>query len=255
MRKRIDLNSDMGESFGSYTFGSDEKLLKHITSANIACGSHAGEPNVMDRTVELAKQNNVAIGAHPGYPDLAGFGRRIIAFSPDEIYRQVVYQIGALQAFCKVHHVEMQHVKPHGALYNLAAHDREVADAIVHGVHDLDSSLLLYGLAGSKLLDAGREVGLRVASEVFADRTYQPDGSLTSRKEANAMIMEVDTAVAQVKRMITEGVVQAVNGELIAIEADTVCVHGDGLQAVDFVKKLRSALDEAGVEVMPLIGK
>lgn len=255
MRKRIDLNSDMGESFGAYTFGSDEKLLKHITSANIACGSHAGEPNVMDRTVELAKQNNVAIGAHPGYPDLAGFGRRIIAFSPDEIYRQVVYQIGALQAFCKVHHVEMQHVKPHGALYNLAAHDREAADAIVHGVYDLDSSLLLYGLAGSKLLDAGREVGLRVASEVFADRTYQPDGSLTSRKEANAMIMEVDTAVAQVKRMITEGVVQAVNGELVAIEADTICVHGDGLQAVDFVKKLRSALDEAGVEVMPPIGK
>lgn len=252
MGKRIDLNSDMGESFGAYTFGADEQLLKHITSANIACGSHAGEPNVMDQTVKLAKQNNVAVGAHPGYPDLAGFGRRMIAFSPDEIYRQVVYQIGALQAFCKVQHVEMQHVKPHGALYNLAADDREIADAIARGVYDLDSSLVLYGLAGSKLLVAGREAGLRVASEVFADRTYQPDGSLTLRTEANAIIQDVNAAVAQVERMVTEGVVQAVNGELIAIEADTICVHGDGLHAVDFTKKLRMALGEAGIEVMSI---
>ena len=245
----MDLNCDMGESFGAYTFGSDEQLLEHITSANIACGSHAGEPNVMDRTVQLAKQYHVAVGAHPGFPDIAGFGRRMIEFSPDEIYRLVVYQVGALQAFCKIHNVRMQHVKPHGALYNVAGHDRDTADAIARAVYDLDDALILYGLAGGKLLDAGRAAGLRVASEVFVDRTYQPDGSLTPRKHANAMIDDLDIAVAQVERMVNEGVVKAINGELVAIEADTVCIHGDGPHAVSFAGKLSHALEAAHINV------
>ncbi|MBM7600504.1 UPF0271 protein [Virgibacillus halotolerans] len=245
----MDLNCDMGESFGAYTFGADEQLLEHITSANIACGSHAGEPNVMDRTVQLAKQYHVAVGAHPGFPDIAGFGRRMIEFSPDEIYRLVVYQVGALQAFCKIHNVRMQHVKPHGALYNVAGHDRDTADAIARAVYDLDDSLILYGLAGGELLDAGRAVGLRVASEVFVDRTYQPDGSLTPRKHANAMIDDLDIAVAQVERMVNEGVVKAINGELVAIEADTVCIHGDGPHAVSFAGKLSHALKAAHINV------
>ncbi|UJL45376.1 LamB/YcsF family protein [Virgibacillus sp. NKC19-16] len=246
----IDINCDMGESFGAYTFGADERLLEHITSANIACGSHAGDPNVMDKTVGLAKKYHVAVGAHPGFPDIAGFGRRMIDFSADEIYRLLVYQIGALQAFCQIHDVKMQYVKPHGALYNLAGFDRGAADAIASAVYDLDSNLMLYGLAGSELLAAGRDRGLRVVSEVFADRTYQPDGSLTPRRQAGAVIEDVDVAVKQVERMIRDGVVEAVNGALVQIEADTVCVHGDGAHAVRFVEKLREALDARGVEVV-----
>ncbi|GAB3068742.1 LamB/YcsF family protein [Virgibacillus ainsalahensis] len=250
MAKRIDLNSDMGESFGAYTFGADERLLEHITSANIACGSHAGDPNVMDKTVRLAKKYDVAVGAHPGFPDIAGFGRRMIEFSPEEIYRLVVQQIGGLQAFCTIHDVKMQHVKPHGALYNLAAHDRHTADAIARAVYDLDEELILFGLAGSELVKSGRDIGLRVASEVFADRTYQPDGSLTSRKEKHALIEDVAVAVKQVKRMVRAGKVEAINGELIAMEADTVCVHGDGPHAVSFVEKLRTALEEDGLDIV-----
>ncbi|PAV30990.1 lactam utilization protein LamB [Virgibacillus profundi] len=252
MGKRIDLNTDMGESFGTYTFGADEKLLKHITTANIACGFHAGDPNVMDQTVQLAKKYNVAIGAHPGFPDVAGFGRRMIEFTPDEIYRLVAYQIGGLQAFCRIHGVKMQHVKPHGALYNLAARNREVADAIAKAVKDIDPSFILFGPAGSELLEAGKRSGLQVAAEVFADRTYQPDGSLTSRFEKDSMIEDVDIAAAQIEQIIKNGVVKAVNGELVAVEADTVCVHGDGPHAVGFVKKLREMLDNAGVEVVAL---
>lgn len=250
MVKCIDLNSDMGESFGAYTFGADELLLKHITSANIACGAHAGDPNVMDRAVRLAKQNNVAVGAHPGFPDLVGFGRRMMDFTPDEIYRLVAYQVGGLQAFCKIHSVRMQHVKPHGALYNLAANDLEIATSIAHVVYDLDPTLIVYGLAGSKLLDAGREAGLKVASEVFADRTYQPDGSLTTRKDKDALIDDAEIAVAQVERMVKHGVVEAVNGELVVIQADTVCVHGDGPHAVSFVEKLWTAMEKIEVEVV-----
>ncbi len=249
MGRRIDLNCDMGESFGTYTIGADADLMQHITSANIACGAHAGDPDVMDRTVRLAKKHGVAIGAHPGFPDLAGFGRRMIDFSPEEIYRTVVYQVGGLQAFCNVHQVKMQHVKPHGALYNLAARDRATADAIAQAVYNVDSSLIVYGLAGSELLTAGRERGLRVGSEVFADRTYQPDGSLTPRKESGALIEHVTTAIQQVEQMVKSGVAKAVDGTLIEIEADTVCVHGDGTHAVKFAKELRKALDAGGISV------
>ncbi|MUK89051.1 5-oxoprolinase subunit PxpA [Ornithinibacillus sp. L9] len=250
MQKRIDLNCDMGESFGAFKIGSDEELMKWITSANIACGAHAGDPHVMDRTVQLAKQYGVAIGAHPGFPDLAGFGRRVMDFSSDEIYRSVIYQIGSLQAFCHIHDVQMKHVKPHGALYNLAARNRQVADAIAKAVYDLDSSLVLFGLAGSELLAAGRAIGLAVASEVFADRSYQPDGSLTPRNQEGALIEDVNQAVTQVTQMVAAGEVKALNGETIAIEADTVCIHGDGTDPVRFVTKLRESLADDGMEVV-----
>lgn len=252
MERAIDLNSDMGEGFGAYTFGADESLLEYISSANIACGGHAGDPNVMDETVRLVKEKGVAIGAHPGFPDIAGFGRRMIAFSPEEIYRLVIQQIGGLQAFCQVHGMTMQHVKPHGALYNLAARDAETARAIARAIYDLDSSLILFGLAGSELVHAGRETGLRIASEVFADRTYQPDGSLTPRTEANAMIGSAEEAVQQVQQMVEDGVIKAVTGELVTMEADTVCVHGDGPHAVAFVRQLRDILEEAGITVKRL---
>lgn len=252
MVKRIDLNCDMGESFGTYIIGADEKLLEFVTSANIACGAHAGDPTVMDRTVRLAKEHHVGVGAHPGFPDIAGFGRRMIDFSPDEIYRMVVHQIGGLLAFCTVHGVQMQHVKPHGAMYNMATQNRDAADAVARAVYDVDSGLILFGLAGSELLAAGREVGLRIASEVFADRTYQADGSLTPRGRADAMISDVDAAVQQVERMVNEGVVRAVTGEMMDIEADTICVHGDGAHAVTFVERLRAMLERTGIVVRGL---
>ncbi|WP_164668041.1 LamB/YcsF family protein [Virgibacillus doumboii] len=249
MAKRVDMNCDMGESFGAYIIGSDEELLKHVTSANIACGAHAGDPTVMDTTVRLAKEHGVAVGAHPGFPDISGFGRRMIDFSPDEIYRMVVHQIGGLQAFCRIHDVWMQHVKPHGALYNLAGRNRAAADAIARAVYDVDHGLILFGLAGSELLDAGRGVGLQVASEAFADRSYQADGSLTPREDTGAVIEDVAEAIAQVERMVNDGVVRAVTGELIGLEADTICVHGDGKNAVQFAEQLRKALERKGLEV------
>ncbi|SET08387.1 UPF0271 protein [Oceanobacillus limi] len=249
MGNRIDLNCDMGESFGVYSFGSDEKLMQYISSANIACGAHAGDPHVMNHTVQLAKQYNVFIGAHPGFPDLAGFGRRMIECSPTEIYQMVVYQIGSLQAFCTIHNVSMTHVKPHGALYNFAARNQEAANAIAKAVYDLNPKLILFGLAGSELIAAGQAIGLQIASEVFADRTYQPDGSLTPRSEKGALIEDATEAVKQVRDMVQHGVVEAVNGEKIAIEADTVCIHGDGNHATEFVKLLTDTLVDAGIAI------
>ncbi|WP_042461073.1 LamB/YcsF family protein [Neobacillus dielmonensis] len=235
----IDLNSDLGESFGAYKIGNDQEVLAHISSANVACGYHAGDHNVMFETVRLAKKAGVKIGAHPGYPDLAGFGRREMYLAPREIYHSVVYQIGALGAVCRANGVSLSHLKPHGALYNMAAKDRVIAEAIAQAVQDTDSSLVLYGLAGSELVKAGRDSGLIVAEEVFADRTYQSDGTLTSRKEKNAMIHDPAQAIQRVIRMIREGKVEAVDGTDIAIKADTICVHGDGPQALEFVKQMR----------------
>lgn len=245
----IDLNSDLGESFGAYTIGNDEEVLKYISSANIACGFHGGDYNVMMNTVKLAHSLGVGIGAHPGFPDLGGFGRREIKMSPDEIFNLVVYQVGAIQGAAAVCHTKVQHVKPHGALYNLASKDREIADAIAKAVYAVNPNFVLFALAGSELVRAGEEVGLKVAQEVFADRTYQPDGTLTSRSEPNAMIHDVELATKRVLRMVKEKKVTAVNGQDISIQADTICVHGDEREALDFVKKLRGKLIAENIKI------
>ncbi|MDX8365223.1 5-oxoprolinase subunit PxpA [Cytobacillus sp. IB215665] len=247
--KSIDLNCDLGESFGAYTIGQDDAILDYVSSANIACGFHAGDHNVMAKTVKLAKEKNVAIGAHPGLPDLIGFGRREMKVSPEDVYHFVIYQLGALQAFCTVHKVDMQHVKPHGALYNMAATDIQIAAAIANAVKAVDSQLVLFGLANSKLIEAGQELGLSTASEVFADRTYQQNGTLTPRSEHNALIHDDNIAVNQIIRIVQEKIVTAVTGENIHLRADTVCVHGDGPQALMFVKKLFKALSDKGFSI------
>lgn len=247
--KTIDLNCDLGESFGTYQIGNDDEVLSFISSANIACGFHAGDPHVMNRTVKLAKKYDVAIGAHPGFQDLVGFGRRAMTVSPSDIYHLVLYQIGALSAFCKAHSVELTHVKPHGALYNIAAADINIAEAIAKAIYRFDSTLALYGLAGSKLIEAGKKYGLRTVSEVFADRTYQSDGTLTPRTLPNAIIQDSDTAIKQVLQMVKGQTVQTTTGEVIPIKADSICVHGDNSHALQFVKELREALCNESIKI------
>ncbi|MCC3356310.1 5-oxoprolinase subunit PxpA [Bacillus sp. REN16] len=247
--KTIDLNCDLGESFGGYKIGNDKQVLLHISSANIACGFHAGDPHVMNQTVQLAKKYGVAIGAHPGFQDLAGFGRRAIAVSPTDVYDLVLYQIGALTAFTQVHDVKLSHVKPHGALYNMAAVDSNLAEAIARATVNFDRSLALYGLAGSKLIEAGEKYGLKTVSEVFADRTYQPDGTLTPRNQPNAIIHDSNDAIRQVLQMVKEQTVQAITGEVIPIKAESICVHGDNSHALQFVQELRHALTKEGITI------
>ncbi|MDR3341592.1 MAG: LamB/YcsF family protein [Treponema sp.] len=246
---RVDLNSDLGESFGAYTLGMDERVLEVITSANIACGFHAGDPGVMQRTVTLALQNNTAIGAHPGLPDLIGFGRRNIAITPNEAYTMMVYQIGALAAFVRAEGGRMQHVKPHGALYNMAAVDEKLAEAVAEAVYKVDPELIFFGLSGSWLIKKAERLGLQVAQEVFADRTYQQDGTLTPRKQPGAMITEDEVAIAQVLGMVKDGTVKTMQGEVIHIKADTICVHGDGEHALLFSRRIKEQLIAEGVIV------
>ncbi|CAM4120378.1 LamB/YcsF family protein [Mesobacillus thioparans] len=245
----VDLNCDLGESYGVFKIGNDSEVLKQITSANIACGYHAGDHNVMMETVKIAKAHGVKIGAHPGFPDLHGFGRREIMMSTREIYNLTVYQIGALAAAAKACGTNVVHVKPHGALYNMAAKDHKVAEAIARAVADVDSNLVLFGLAGSCLVKAGKETGLQVAHEVFADRTYLTDGTLTPRSDANAMIHDETLAMKRVVQMVKEGKVEAVDGTDIEIQADTICIHGDEPQAFNFAVKLRETLLFEGIEV------
>jgi 5-oxoprolinase (ATP-hydrolysing) subunit A len=249
MTRSIDINSDLGESYGSFTVGNDQEVMKYITSANIACGYHAGDHNVMFETVRLAKKFEVQIGAHPGFPDIAGFGRREMHLSAREIYNLLVYQIGALSSICKVNGTKLSHVKPHGALYNMASKDRVMADAVAQAVSDIDPRLVIFGLAGSELVKAGREKGLRTAQEIFADRTYQSDGTLTSRQDENAMVHDRKLAIARVVRMIKEGKVSAVDGTNIIIQADTICVHGDEPQALKFVTELKQALEKEDIQI------
>ncbi|WP_243290934.1 5-oxoprolinase subunit PxpA [Bacillus sp. FJAT-47783] len=246
---RVDLNCDMGESFGIYQIGNDEEILSYVTSANIACGFHAGDPTTMRKTVSLALEKGVKIGAHPGLPDLQGFGRRNIAIREEEAYNLVLYQVGALNAFVKAEGGKMQHVKPHGALYNMAAKDRNLSEAIAKAVYDIDPTLVIYGLAGSELIHAGQKIGLQTASEVFADRRYQQDGSLTSRKEPNALITDKKEAVQQVIRMVLEGKVRSTYGTDVEIKANTICIHGDGEHALPFAKMIREKLEEANIRV------
>ncbi|WBL30745.1 LamB/YcsF family protein [Bacillus safensis] len=246
---KVDINCDLGESFGQYTIGADEQILEYVTSANIACGFHAGDPTVMRKTVRMALDKGVKIGAHPGLQDLSGFGRRPMAISAEEAYDLVIYQIGALSAFLKAEGGTMQHVKPHGALYNMAAKNTELSESIAQAVYDVDPNLVLFGLSGSELALAGERIGLQVAHEVFSDRTYQTDGTLTSRREPHALIEEDDRAVQQVVRMVREGKVRTVQGEDIELKADTVCIHGDGSHALQFAKTITAKLKEAGIHL------
>ncbi|MCM2989993.1 LamB/YcsF family protein [Bacillus safensis] len=246
---QVDINCDLGESFGQYTIGADEQILEYVTSANIACGFHAGDPTVMRKTVRMALDKGVKIGAHPGLQDLAGFGRRPMAISAEEAYDLVIYQIGALSAFLKAEGGMMQHVKPHGALYNMAAKNTELSESIAKAVYDVDPNLVLFGLSGSELALAGERIGLQVAHEVFSDRTYQTDGTLTSRHEPHALIEEDERAVQQVVRMVREGKVHTVQGEDIELKADTVCIHGDGSHALQFAKTITAKLKEAGIHL------
>lgn len=245
----VDLNCDMGEGFGPWPMGNDAALMKYISSANIACGFHAGDASTMRRTVELAVENGVAIGAHPGFPDLQGFGRRNMSLSPSEIYDQVLYQVAALKGICEANDAKLHHVKPHGALYNQAAKDREMADATAAAVRRVDDRLVMYGLSGSLLIAAARDAGLPTAAEVFADRSYQIDGSLTPRSSADALISDTSTAARQAVQMIEKQTVIATTGETVHLDVQTICIHGDGERAVEFAAEIRRELDNRGIVV------
>ena len=249
---KVDLNCDLGESFGAYTMGMDDKVIPLISSCNIACGYHASDPLVMQQTIAMAKEAGIGIGAHPGYPDLMGFGRRNMTVSPAEAGAYVTYQLGALYAFAKSAGMKLQHVKPHGALYNMAGKDYKLALAIAKAVQAFDPSLILMGLAGSESVKAAKDIGLPVAQEVFADRAYMPDGSLVPRSREGAVIHDEELAISRVVRMVKENKVETIDGVDIEIVPDSICVHGDNVKALKFVTKIREALAAEGVEVAPL---
>lgn len=249
---RVDLNCDMGESFGAYKIGLDEEAIKHISSANIACGFHAGDPRVMACTIDLALAHGVAPGAHPGFPDLLGFGRRKLEATPEEIKNYVIYQVGALQAFARTRGTVLQHVKPHGALYNTAAGDIKIARALAEAVYSLDKNLVFLVLAGSELERAAREVGLRYAREVFADRNYNSDGTLVCRSEPCSVITDSAAAAARMVEIITTGRIKAIDGTSFSVQADSICVHGDTPGAINHIINLRRTLSEAGIAVVPM---
>lgn len=248
----VDLNSDLGESFGRYTIGNDDKIIPLISSANVACGYHASDPVVMDETIVRAKEAGIRVGAHPGFPDLMGFGRRNMNVTPAEAKAYVLYQLGALDAFCRAKGVKMQHVKPHGALYNMAAKDYALSTAICEAIKEFDSSLIVLALSGGQLAKAAQDMGLRTAMEVFADRGYEEDGTLVDRRKEGAMITDEEEAIARVIRMVKEKKVTAVTGKDIPIQADSICVHGDGAKALAFVEKIREAFQAEGIRICPL---
>jgi UPF0271 protein len=245
----IDLNCDMGEAFGAYTMPNDDTLMDYITSANIACGFHAGDPQVMQHTVDIAIKKGVAIGAHPGLPDLQGFGRREMKISANEAYQITLYQIGALYGFVKAAGGKLHHVKAHGALYNMAAKDPALAKAIVEAVHNFDSSLILYALSGSEMITAAKKIEMIAVSEVFADRTYQDDGSLTPRNQSNALITDEQQSINQVLMMVQHQQVISANKKSVSLEAQTLCLHGDGTHAVEFAKMINQKLKSEGISV------
>jgi UPF0271 protein len=246
---RIDLNSDLGESFGPWPMGQDATLMDSISSANVACGFHAGDPGAMRQTIALARDKGVAIGAHPGFPDLVGFGRREMKATPAEVEDFVLYQVSALAGMARAQGVTLQHVKAHGALYNMACKDRALADAIARAVAAFDRALILFGLPNSELLRAGEAAGLPVAAEVFADRAYDPDGSLTSRSKPGSVIHDAQQVVQRAVRMVRERNVIAVDGSTIALRADTICLHGDTPGAAALAGAVRKGLEAAGVQI------
>ncbi|MBL8135408.1 MAG: LamB/YcsF family protein [Acidobacteria bacterium] len=250
---RIDLNSDLGEAFGAWPMGQDGLLMPVISSANVACGFHAGDPCTIRHTIRLARKHGVAIGAHPGLPDLIGFGRREMQVTPAEVEDMVLYQVGALAAIARSEGVPLQHVKAHGALYNMACRDEALAEAIARAVVAFDPTLVLFGLPGSALLQAGLDAGLPVAAEAFADRAYRPDGSLAPRSQPGAVIHDVDAVVARAVAMVTEQSVAATDGTTIQFEADTLCLHGDTPGAAALAVAIRRGLEDAGVTIAPLV--
>lgn len=247
----VDLNCDMGESFGPYTLGLDEQVMPLITSANVACGFHAGDPHVLRRTVALAARHGVAVGAHVSFPDLVGFGRREMNATADEVENDTLYQIGAIAAFCRAAGVPLRHVKPHGALYNMAQRDPALAGAIVRAVSSFDRSLLLFAQPGSAMEKVAREAGLTVVGEVFADRAYTPEGALASRKLPGTVIHDPQQVADRAAHMVTRGSVIAMDGTAVALRAETICVHGDTPGAVDLIRQMRQRLEAAGVTVRP----
>ena len=250
MAFRIDFNCDMGESFGSYKLGLDEEIIKHVTSANIACGFHAGDPTWMRHTVRLAEENGVGVGAHPGFPDLQGFGRRAMGATPEEVQSDLVYQIGALQAFTK--NKRLQHVKPHGALYNKAVNDEALARAICDAILKVDPDMFLLALAGSRWVKIAEEMGVRVAREIFADRALSADGTLVPRSVHGSVLHDTEEIARRSLKMVTEGKVTAITGDEIAVQADSLCLHGDTPGAVDTARQIKRTLEAAGVEIIPL---
>lgn len=246
---QVDLNSDMGESFGAYEIGNDAGIIQYVSSANIACGWHAGDPMVMDRVVHMAKDRGVAVGAHPGYPDLMGFGRRKMVLSSAEIKNYVKYQIGALWAFAHSYGLKLQHVAPHGAMGNICQYDEAVSRAICEAVYEIDPSIRIFYCAGAVLGTIAEEMGLPTASEIFADRAYMDDLSLVPRQMAGAMITDEEIAIQRCVRMIKEGKVTSINGKELDIKGDTLCVHGDGAKALAFVEKIRTVFAQEDIKI------
>ena len=250
MADRIDFNCDMGESFGMYKLGYDEEVIRYITSANIACGFHAGDPMWMRTTVEMAEKHGVGVGAQPSFPDLMGFGRRNMMVSPEEARNDVTYQIGALQAFAA--NGKLQHVKPHGAMYNMAVADLTLARAICQAVKDVDPDMIVVALAGTDWVDLAAEMGLRVAREAFADRAFTAQGTLVPRAQSGSVIHDVDAVVERSVKMVTEGKVTAITGEEVEFQADSLCLHGDTPGAVEMARAVREGLENAGVKIVPM---
>ena len=248
----VDLNCDMGESFGAWRMGRDAELMDYVSSVNIACGFHAGDATVIRKTVETAINKNVRVGAHPSFPDLQGFGRREMKMSPAEIFDIVLYQVAALKGICEAFGGVLHHVKPHGALYNQAAKDVVIAEAIAKAVAAIDANLIFYGLSNSFLISEAERINLKTASEVFADRTYQTDGTLTPRVQSNALIETIEKSVEQVLQMIKSQTVTATNGEQISITAETVCIHGDGEHALEFAKTINRALIDNDIKMQSI---
>ena len=249
---RVDINSDVGESFGAYSIGHDTGLMKSITSANIAAGFHAGDPSVLRDTIRMARAHGVAVGAHPGFPDLVGFGRRELNVSAREAEDLVLYQVAAVAGVASAEGMRIQHVKPHGALFNMAVRNAELAAAIARAVAAFDPMLLLFGLPGSEILKAGRSEGLRVAAEVFADRAYEPDGSLASRRKPGSVIHDAEMVVERAVRMVKDHTVVAIDGSVVPLQADTICVHGDTPGSDDLAASIRAGLERAGITVKPV---
>jgi 5-oxoprolinase (ATP-hydrolysing) subunit A len=253
--KRIDINCDMGEGFGAYSVGMDGEVIRYISSTNIACGYHAGDPHIMNRTVKLAKENGVGVGAHPGYPDLTGFGRRNMDCTPDEVRDYMIYQIGALQGFCSLHGVKLQHVKPHGSLYNMCVGNEPLSRSVAEAIAAVDPDLLWVVLGGAQAGLAQKiaaATGIRVVFEAFPDRAYTPDGKLAPRKLPGAVITDPKRAAEQALRMAREGAVIATDGTRLEMEVHTLCVHGDNPAAVEHVRMIRRTLEAEGLQIVPM---